>query len=179
MLHPLQYDTTNEIINFSKPYFKTKPKDCILYSKDNAEFIEIHKELLGQTEFMREILKSVNDHCCGKIEIICPCTKDELEKIVLFLYIGEIQCEDEIESLDVQDALSKIFGFPESLNLDNPFEDQSFPSTIDLVEFDLNEEIIENIVERDEMNAYVNMDLNNNPTKIDPEKSPIGIKTYM
>ena len=117
---------------------------------------------------MREILKSAKDQCCGRIEIICPCTKEELAKIVQFLYFGEIQCEDVFESFHVQEDLNKIFGFPESLNLDDQIasllDDPSLSSIIDLTDLELNEEIIENMV--DEMNTCGNtMDLNNNPTE--------------
>jgi aspartate carbamoyltransferase regulatory subunit len=96
---------------------KTKPSNCILYSEDGAKF-EIHKELLGQTKFMREILNSAKGHCCSTLEIICPCTKRELEKLVYFLYNGEIHCEDVFDSYNVQEDLTKIFGYPEFLNLD-------------------------------------------------------------
>ena len=98
-------------------YLKTKPSDCILYSEDGAEF-EIHKVLIGQTKFMREILKSAKDHCCITLEIICPCSKEELEKLVYFLYNGEIHCEDIFDSYIVQEDLTKIFGYPEFLNVD-------------------------------------------------------------
>ena len=79
----------------------------------------IHKELLGQTEFLREVLKSAKNHCCGIIEIFCPCSKEELTKIVHFLYHGEINCEDVFESFCIQEDLNKIFGFPENLNLND------------------------------------------------------------
>ena len=79
----------------------------------------IHKELLGQTEFLREVLKSAKNQCCGKIEIFCPCSKEELTKIVHFLYHGEINCEDVFESFGIQEDLNKIFGFPENLNLND------------------------------------------------------------
>ena len=103
---------TNGISDYSKTYFKKKSEDCILYSEDGTEF-KIHKELFVQTKFMREILKSATNHCCAKIEMICPCSTEELEKIVHFLYHGEIQCEDVFESFGVQEDLRKIFGFPE------------------------------------------------------------------
>ena len=115
MVPHLKYNNTSEIIDYSKTYFKTKPRDCILYSKDNAEF-KIHKELLGQTEFMREMLKNSKDYYNDKIEILCPCTMEELKKVVHFLYFGEIECEDVFDSFKVQENLNKIFGFPESLN---------------------------------------------------------------
>ena len=68
------------------------PEDCILYSKDGAEF-KIHVDIFWQTEFMKEILKSVQGYCCCKIEIICPCTKEELEKMIHFLCTGEMKSQ--------------------------------------------------------------------------------------
>ena len=46
---------------FEYDFFKKKPKDCILYSEEGTGF-EIHKELLGQTEFMRKLLKTAKDY---------------------------------------------------------------------------------------------------------------------
>ena len=40
-------------------YFKQKPPDCSLFSQDSFEF-QVHKELLFQTEYLREMIKSVN-----------------------------------------------------------------------------------------------------------------------
>ena len=53
------------IKDYLKSYLKNKPPDCFLYSEDGAEF-KTHKELLGQTRFMRELLKSTD--CCGTID---------------------------------------------------------------------------------------------------------------
>ena len=117
-LHTFKRNNAPDIFNFSQAYFKNKPKDCILYTKDNKEF-EIHREILSQTEFTREILRNCKDYCCMKIEIMCPCTNKELEKIVQFLYSGEINCEDIFEFVSVLESLNKIFGFPKSLQLDN------------------------------------------------------------
>ena len=158
MFHTLKQKVSTQIITFSKAYFKTKPADCILYSKDNTEF-KIHRELLGQTEFMREILKTVKDHCFSKIEILCPCTKEELTKIIHFLYFGEIQCDDVFDLINISEDLNKIFGFPESLNLDDQvpslLDHPTLPSIIDLTNFDLDTEIIESMP--DEMNIYVDI----------------------
>ena len=74
--------------------------------------------MLSQTAFLRKILFTTINHCCDTIEIICPCTKEELEKLVNFLYHGEIQCENDFESFKSQEDLSKIFGFPEDFNIE-------------------------------------------------------------
>ena len=49
-------------------YFKKTPPDCSLFSKENFQ-IPIHKELLYQTQFMRDMVKSVSPD--SKIEVIC------------------------------------------------------------------------------------------------------------
>ena len=79
--------------------------------------LEIHKELFSQTDFLREILSSAN--CCRKMEILCPCSKEELAHLVNFLYDGEIQCHSQNDSIKIQEDLSKIFGFPENLSLND------------------------------------------------------------
>ena len=114
----LRNNITMDIRDYSTTYFKNKPHDCILYSYDGEGFM-IHKELLGQTEFMREILKSAKDRCCEKTVIICPCTKEELAQLVIFLYYGKLQLKDVFESFAVQEHLHKIFGYPESLNMED------------------------------------------------------------
>ena len=157
MIHLQKYNYASEIINYSKTYFETKPRDCVLYSKDHAEF-KIHWEVLNQTEFTRKLLKNAKNQCWDEIEIICPCTKEELEKIVHFLYYGEIWCEDIYESVNVLANLNKIFGFPENLNPDNLIstmldDNPSVPPLIDLTDFGLDNEIIKNLA--DEMNIYV------------------------
>ena len=58
-------------------YLKDKPSDCILYSLDGGGF-KIHKDILGQTYFLRNILRSAKEQCCGPLEILCPCSKEEL-----------------------------------------------------------------------------------------------------
>ena len=89
MSRKFKYDHSSTIIDYMETYFKKKPKDCIIYSEDGTGF-EIHKELLGQTEFLRKLLITENNQCCDTIEIICPCTKEELARLVHFLYHGEI-----------------------------------------------------------------------------------------
>ena len=73
-------------------YLKNKPADCVLYSEDGTEF-KIRKELLSQTKFLRKILSSAKDHCCNIIEILCPCSKEDLGRLVEFLYHGKIICD--------------------------------------------------------------------------------------
>ena len=112
------------IKDFLDCYLKNKPPDCILYSEDGAKF-KTHKEIFGQTEFMRTLLKS--DNCCGIIEIICPCSKREVKQMIEFLVSGKIHCENEIILPQVFENLHKILGFPS--NLDSPekfiFDDQN------------------------------------------------------
>ena len=67
-----------------------------------------------------EILSSTQEHCCSTIEVLIPCSKEELKHMVNFLYDGEIHCENESESLKVIENLQKIFGFPRNLDLSYP-----------------------------------------------------------
>lgn len=60
MHHLVDYHHINSITDLLESYLKNKPPDCILYSEDGAPF-KTHKELLAQTNFMREILKSANN----------------------------------------------------------------------------------------------------------------------
>ena len=101
----------------SKKYLRLHPPDCCLYSEDGSKF-EIHKELLGQTEFLRKIVDSTKNCCCAvAIQILCPCSEKELGLLVKFLYTGKIIC-DEVDDLDKTiDNLKEIFGFPNELPL--------------------------------------------------------------
>ena len=98
-------------------YLKNKSSDCILYSQDGGIF-KIHKEIFGQTSFLREIL-STNENCCETLEVFCPCTEQELWYLVNFLYHGEILCEKKNDLMKAQENLSKIFGFSGNLSLKN------------------------------------------------------------
>ena len=101
------------IEDYLDSYLTKKPADCILYSEDGSPF-KIHKELFGQTEFLRQILTSYKGQCCSMMEILCPCKKDDLQHLVHFLDDGEIHCDNETDSHVIIDNLSKIFGFPMS-----------------------------------------------------------------
>ena len=98
----------NAVNDYLGLYLKNKPPDCILYSEDGAKF-KTHKELFGQTKFMREMLKSAT--CCGLVEIIFPCSKDELGHIINFVHEGKILCKRKIDSAKVIQNLHKILGF--------------------------------------------------------------------
>ena len=111
-------DQNKTIEKYLDIYLKNKLPDCILHSQDGGEF-KIHKELFSQTDFLRKILLSAKEHCCRKVEILCPCSKEELAHLVNFLYDGEIQCLNQNDSIKIQENLSKIFGFPENLSLND------------------------------------------------------------
>ncbi len=83
---------TSTIEDYMDSYVtKLKPGDCILNSEDGVQF-KIHKELFGQTEFMRQILTSAKEQCCSMVEIFCPCKKEDLRHLVHFLYtLAEIE----------------------------------------------------------------------------------------
>ena len=104
-------DQSKLIEKYLDIYLKNKSPDCILHSQDGGEF-KIHKELFSQTDFLRKILSSAKEHCCVTVEILCPCSTEELAHLVNFLYDGEIHCENENDSKIIQENLEKIFGFP-------------------------------------------------------------------
>ena len=95
--------------DFMEPYLKNKTPDCILYSEEGTEF-KTHKELLGQTRFMRKLLKETAN-CCGIIEIICPCSEKELSKIVNFLNYGQIHYSKPSESMKFLESIHEVLGF--------------------------------------------------------------------
>ena len=98
------------LINNMDTYFKNTPPDCTLFSKNNDE-IWVHKELLFQTKYMRDMLKSVITD--SKIEVICPSlTTEELKTIVDFLYSGKVFCQSQISVSQVSKDLMDLFGFP-------------------------------------------------------------------
>ena len=95
-------------------YFDSKKPDCSLFSEDGFEFT-VHKELLFQTKFMREVIKS-SDCCCCKIEIFFPSlAREELEIMTSFLCNGEITYSDQSVVTKVFSNLTKLFGFPKSM----------------------------------------------------------------
>ena len=90
-------------------YFLSTPPDCSLYSQENDEVL-IHKELLYQTNFAREMVKSVGID--SKIEVICPSlSKDELEIIVNFLYHGKLLFSNEKAVSHACTNLEELLGF--------------------------------------------------------------------
>ena len=131
--------------NYLDFYLKNKSTDCILYSEDGSKFM-VHKELFGQTDFLREILSSTKEHCCGIIEILCPCSKGELSHLVNFLYDGEIHCKEESDSLTIIENLQKILGFPRNIGLIYPNE--TFSASVNNIEaMTTTEEAYENILD--------------------------------
>ena len=108
----LQNNEPMAVVNNMDLYFKQKPPDCVLVSKEFCK-LPIHKELLYQTEFMCKMIKSAGfENCCSSIEIICPslCI-DELEGIVQFLYNGKISTEHQGFASQISSNLVILFGF--------------------------------------------------------------------
>ena len=157
------FDHFSAIIDYKDVYFKKKSEDCILYAEDGTAF-KIHKEVLGQTVFLRKILFTTINHCCDTIEIICPCTKEELEKLVHFLYHGEIQCENIFESFKGQEDLSKIFGFPKDFNVEcqvaTLLDDPALSSVFDVALYEeiINTENLEIIAQSSDI-EFMNKDI--------------------
>ena len=98
------------IVNAMESYFKTTPPDCSLFCNDDYGLL-IHKEIMYQTKFMREMIQSVGMD--SKIEVFCPSlTKEELEIIVDFFYNGKIFHNNEKVIYNVSKTLVDLFGFP-------------------------------------------------------------------
>ena len=53
------------LVNYVESDLCLTPTNCSLFSEDGFE-IPIHKEVLYQTKFMREIVNSM-DYCCCKV----------------------------------------------------------------------------------------------------------------
>ena len=113
--------------DFAQSFLKDKETDCILYSKEGIKF-NIHRQLFGYTKLMRNILKNAEN--TSKVEIICPCSENELENVVNFLYTGTIYGKKETELMTFQENLIGIFGFPEDLNFAKTslITEKSFPA---------------------------------------------------
>ena len=107
-------------------FFKRKETDCILYSQDGVKF-NIHREILYQTKFLRNILLNVQNVCCGKTEILCPSSEDELESIVNFLYNGKIYLGQQMNLSKILYNLKNIFGFNDELQF-TEYKDEEFVS---------------------------------------------------
>merc|ERR1712050_586994 len=93
-----------------------QPPDCSLFSEDGHE-IQLHKELLFQTKFLRIILDSAEHNCCEKLSISCDSLSSEvLDHLVKFFYCGEIVCSDKVKIDQIVTNLTTVFGFPKSMN---------------------------------------------------------------
>ena len=110
MDHKVYSKESMVLVSAMESYFKNMPPDCSLYSRNNFKVL-IHKELLYQTKFMRDMVESVSPD--SKIELIChSLSKEELEVIVEFLYNGRILCTSKIAVYQAAKNLRDLFGFP-------------------------------------------------------------------
>ena len=107
-----------DIVNYIESDIKLQPPDCSLFSEEGFE-IPIHKEVLYQTKFMREMLKSM-DCCCGKVELFFPTLpKEDLDVMVNFLYNGRIICRNRSDLCKVVVNLTQFLGFPKNITSKN------------------------------------------------------------
>ena len=98
------------IVQGMDSYFNQTQPECSVYSEDHNEF-PIHKEILYQTKYMREMINNVGVE--SKIEIMCTAlTSGELEDIVNFLYTGNISNQDKSVVSELSKNLTELFGFP-------------------------------------------------------------------
>ena len=111
-------------LDFMKSFFENREPDCILYSLEGTKF-DVHKEILYHSKWMRNIFIDAKDTCCREIEILCPCSINELETIKNFLYNGATSVDTETKVSETINNLTKIFGFPDNLFL---VDDESVPN---------------------------------------------------
>jgi hypothetical protein len=93
-------------------------------------------------------------HCCNMIEILCPCSKEELGRLIEFLCQGKIICDRKNGASHIVENLTKIFGFPanigflENFSSDDGIEtlinDNFLSTNIEIEEFAIKEEPMEN-----------------------------------
>jgi len=126
-------------------YFKYAQPDCSLYSKDNYQIL-IHKELLYQTKFMREMISGIGID--SNIDVICPSvSKEELEIIVQFLYNGKLVHADETVVSKASKNLEELFGFPS-------LQGEVCTETVEIErDMDCNEGMIEGSIEVEDGNG--------------------------
>ena len=110
--------------------------DCVLYAKDGSKF-KIHRIVCAK------------EQCCEILEVFCPCSKDELNHLVLFLYAGVINCESELDSLNILENLDKVFGYhPKNLVRNNP-NGTVFTHSTEIEDNSNAEEAFENMLDDD------------------------------
>ena len=124
-------DRTNKMVTLTNPYdhnlliengldewVTKKYPDCIIYSNDGSTF-KIHKEVFCQTKFMRAILTSAKTiQCqCGTIRVSLPCSKQQCEHLMEFLYMGKISMPvyNRARLVDVLYNLHAVLGYAPNL----------------------------------------------------------------
>ena len=79
----LHADQPFKIVSYTKSHFKVQSPDCSFFTED-GNVIPVHKDILFQTKFMRDLFKSF-DNFCYKMEIIFPSVSiEELDLMVEF-----------------------------------------------------------------------------------------------
>ena len=98
-------------------------------------YFHLLQELFTQTPFMRCILASAKENCCGNLDIFLPCQREELAYLVQFLYDGKISCKNPSTSSEFYDNLTQVLGFPLGITLNQTqisiFERTNMPGKID------------------------------------------------
>ena len=108
------------VYDHMKSYMKLNPPDCSFFT-ENGEEIPIHKELLFQTDFMHNILKSC-ECCCSKIEIIFPFIPiEELDLMIEFLYTGQFSCNSQNIAKKTIFNLEEYLGFSNIVDLTDTY----------------------------------------------------------
>ena len=134
ILNPDGKDTIQSVLqNLSR-----NPTDCILISSENFQQ-PIHKEILGQSDFLRKMLFAYQEKMCDNcsdIQIHLPfMNKRLLMNFVNFLYHGKICEDDPLIRSETLEILTGTLGFSSNFQWDEEFgylsnfqwdEDKSF-----------------------------------------------------
>ena len=153
-----------------KSFLRAKPKDCCLYSEDGSQF-KIHKEILGQSEFLRKILDSAKDSCCVAVDIFFPCSHKELSLIVKFLYTGKIVSDDVDDLSKTIENLKEILGFSNELSFWP--EDRIIPNDT-LLYLTLNHNVA-NLSVKEQPSDQPENDENDNDTNLQEPEEPLSM----
>ena len=104
-------------VQYLQEYTSRKTPDVKIHSNDGF-FFEVHKEVFGQTKFLRLLM--ANAACCPNDEVVVfmpDITRHVLQKTVQFFYSGTIEYENQDDLAQVIDVLIYTLGFPPDMSL--------------------------------------------------------------
>ena len=102
----LKSDTQGFNHDFIQTFFRDKESDCSFYSADGMKF-QINKEMFCSSDFMRNVLIEAENTCCKEIEILCPCSSDELEARAMLKANPPLESDDTVPATKPKSDLSE------------------------------------------------------------------------